>query len=173
MLSLLYSLILLPLGAQRTNNTAVDMNKCRPHLINFSSFYNVLYDAARQTISKISDNHNKLWATSCLFQYGNIEYLLPPLTVSVVSLVVPLLTAFSGPWVTGSLGWQRPLPCLPACPPSSPQVCEPLPLSASQPLLPCLPHQGLGAKMDGEAEHSSLDGLIYSASFPSRQSWGP
>lgn len=104
---------------------------------------------------------------------GNIQCLLPPLTVGVVSLVVPLLTVSSGPWVTGSLGWQRPLPCLAASPSSSPQVCEPLPHSASQPLLPRLPHQGLGAKMDGEAEHSPPDGLIYSASFLSRQSWGP
>lgn len=88
----------------------------------------------------------------------------------MASLVVPLLIVLWpwGYWIIGLV--ETPLPCLPL---SSPQVCEPLPLSASQPLLPLLLHQGLGAEMDGEAKNSPPDGLIYSASFPSRQSRGP
>lgn len=61
----------------------------------------------------------------------------------------------------------------PTAPPASPEVSEPSPPSASPPLLPRLPHWGPGAEMDGEAEPSPPDGLIYGGSFPSRQSGGP
>lgn len=89
----------------------------------------------------------------------------------VISVVVPHFTASPGPSVTGSLGGYGPLPCPASRPP--PQVHEPIPSSASQPLSPRLPHQGPGDQRDGEAERSPPDELIYGASFPSRQSGGP